>query len=68
MELVSRNGWKNYVKHLGLSIDPIVTNEKIETNFFDSSIDRKLIRKLKFTFHPLIQNIILTFIILDHLR
>lgn len=56
------------MKHLGLSIDPIVTNEKIETNFFDSSIDRKLIRKLKFTFHPLIQNIILTFIILDHFR
>lgn len=56
------------MKHLGLSIDPIVTNEKIETNFFDSSIDRKLIRKLKFTFHPLIQNIILIFIILDHFR
>lgn len=50
MELVSRNGRKNYAKHLELSIKPTKN-----INFFDSSINRKLIRKLKFTtFHPLI--------------
>lgn len=48
---MSRNGRKNYAKHLELSI---ITTKNIEKNFFDSSINRKLIRKLKFTtFHPL---------------